>query len=303
MNDPTVIRSFIERSLKMADAQYRQVDEDLLVTQVIVEHPPLFFGPPRQEKVVLNLVFRPEAVTQYPGVELVTPGSFRLDWFIDGVRRRGRLTQQSVHWEMNLRRWQREIQPLLPADLPYFFFHHPSLSYRPFLLANVAVSYRTDERTDELYSFGLDLVNGEIRPQLQEALQDKTVSVRLPATGLQKEAIPPAEAIAVCKRYVISKAQEKDPSWSIDAQQRFEVELECLERFFLGENEQADFDRRTREIYLKFKPRIVLSWINLALIYLPEIRYTLQSLDGQELPDVVYYPVDAKLILENSGKK
>jgi hypothetical protein len=298
MYGPAEIHDYVVKVLHVANAGYRQVDENLLAAQVTVEHPPLFFGPPRMENILLNLVFQPELVGRYPGAELVVPGSYRLDWFIDGMRRRGRLTLQCVHCEMNLHRWQREIQALLPKDFPYFFFHHPSLTYRPFLIANIAITFRTDERYDELYSIGLDLTSGEVLPNLLEALKDHRLSSRLPTSGLEKEGIKPAEAVAACRQQVEAYVRQRDLDWANQAKRRFEEELNCLRRFYLGEESSSDYTKRADELYNKFRPRIILSWVNLALVYLPRIGYTLQSLSGKPLPNLVYYPVGKRLILE-----
>ncbi|HEX2954086.1 MAG TPA: YqhG family protein [Bacillota bacterium] len=298
MHEPTEIHDYVIKVLNVADAGYRQVDENLLAAQVSVEHPPLFFGPPRLENILLNLVFRPEDVGRYPGAELVVPGSYRLDWFIDGMRRRGRLALQYVHCEMNLRHWQRDIQAKLPKDFPYFFFHHPSLTYRPFLLANIAIAYRTDERRDEIFSIALDLTSGEIWPDLLETLKSHHLSNRLPTSGLEKEGIKPIEAVEICKKQVEEYIGQQDRSWADEAKQRFEEESNCLREYYIGEEKNEDYKRRADEIYDKFRPRIILSWVNLALLYLPRISYTLQSLSGSPLPKAVYYPVGERLVLE-----
>lgn len=297
MPDATAVREFVQKALAINNAEYRLVDDELIITQVTVEHPPFLFGPPRIETISLNLVFQTEHINKYPGAELVTPGSYRLNWLIDGIRRRGALTKQCVPYHTNLRKWQKEIQPLLPMGFPFFFFHHPELHYRPYLLTNFLISYRTDERRDELFAVGLDLISGEILPTLQGELQKQTLTDRMPTAHTLKEVIPVKEAIAICKNQAAQQMQKRDPGWIADAQDRFLTELACLQRYY-GENQDSEsYWSRSAELHNKFRPRVTLSWINLALLYLPEITYTLQSLNGEPLPTILYHPVGPRLQL------
>ena len=288
------IRSFVTRALKVSGAPFQEV-EKLLITQVTVEHPPFIFGPPRLETVSLNLVFQPEDVAKYPGAELVIPGSFRLNWIIDGLRQRGQIFLGSIHYDDNLRRWQREIQSLMPSDFPYFFFHRPQLRYRPFMLNNFLVSYQADEREDELVSIGIDLVDGMFRPDLSQVLSSHKISGKTPASGLMDERVSIIDAISLCKSYIEEHTQQKEDTWVKDAHSRFSTELNCLRQYYTENDDTEGFNQRSLEIFEKFRPKIVISWINLAIIYLPEVVYSLQSLDGKNLPSAVYSPVESRL--------
>jgi hypothetical protein len=297
MNNTEQIRSFVTRALKVSGAPFQEV-EKLLITQVTVEHPPFIFGPPRLETVSLNLVFHPEDVAKYPGAELIIPGSFRLNWIIDGLRQRGLIFLGSIHYDDNLRRWQREIQSLIPPDFPYFFFHRPQLRYRPFMLNNFLVSYQADEREDELVSIGIDLCNGMFRPDLNQLLSSQKISSKTPSSGLMNENVPIFDAISLCKSYIEDRAQQKEATWIKDAHSRFSAELSCLQQYYKENDDTEGFNQRSLEIFEKFRPRIIISWLNLAIIYLPEVVYSLQSLDGKDLPSAIYSPVESRLEFE-----
>lgn len=295
------IRSFVLRTLKTFGAPAQEISEELVMAQVTVEHPPFIFGPPRLETVNLNLVFDPDHIPKYPGAELMISGSYRLNWMIEGLRKRGRITLGAVHYETNLRRWQREIQRLLPEDFPYFFFHKPVLLYRPFILANFIISNQTDERHDYAYSIGLDLVTGDYRPELHQDLHGYTVTQRLPAHGLREEAISIVDAVSACRDMAEAKASSYDQVWATEAKSRFEEELVFLQRYYESDMDEG-FRARVEEIYSKFRPRTILRWINLAVLYLPEVNYTLQSLHGGTLPTAVYLPVGNRLqLIEETG--
>ena len=271
MPDAAAVREFGQKALAINNAEYRLVDGELIIAKVTVEHPPFLFGPPRLETVTLNLIFQPEHINKYPGAELATPGSYRLNWLIDGIRRRGGLTKQCVTYHTNFRKWQKEIQPLLPVGFPYFFFHHPKLHYRPYLLANFLISYRTDERRDELFSVGLDLVSGQILPTLQADLKQHTLTDRMPVTSTIKEEIPVKEAIAICRAQAEKQAKKMDPGWIEEARERFLTELACLKQYYGENRDEVAYRTRAAELHNKFRPRVTLTWINLALLYLPEV--------------------------------
>lgn len=84
---PVDIRGFVLEALKISGADFREVGEDLILAEVTVEIPPLFFDPPRLEKQTLNLVFDAEAAGRYPGAELVARNTPRLAWFVDGIKK------------------------------------------------------------------------------------------------------------------------------------------------------------------------------------------------------------------------
>ena len=63
---PEEVKAFIIETLRVSGASYRQVDDALLMAEVTVEIPPMFFEPARLEKQTLNLVFTPEEAQTTP---------------------------------------------------------------------------------------------------------------------------------------------------------------------------------------------------------------------------------------------
>ena len=127
MPDAAAVREFVQKALAINNAEYRLVDGELIIAKVTVEHPPFLFGPPRLETVTLNLIFQPEHINKYPGAELATPGSYRLNWLIDGIRRRGGLTKQCVTYHTNFRKWRRRSAPAT-GGLPLFLLSPPKVA-------------------------------------------------------------------------------------------------------------------------------------------------------------------------------
>ncbi|HBT17226.1 MAG TPA: hypothetical protein DEB05_09760 [Firmicutes bacterium] len=305
MLTPEEVKRFIITTLQVSGASYRQVDEDLLLAEVTVEIPPLFFDPARLEKHTLNLVFTPEAGAVYPGSELVVPGSYRLNWFLEGIKERGNYTLQRFSYEFQPAKTQQEIEELLPAVRQDFFLQAPSFQMRPYLGANYTLSYRTDELREELVSPGLDMVSGEVIPNFFELLAAAPAIPGAPEEGVEQQRYTLEQAFALLHNYLQEIVQAKDPLWVEEARTRYEEELYCLYQYYQEDNRDTnDFKSRAHELYDKFRPRVLARLVNLGLLYLPEVIYSAPSPTGKERPTLRYSPLLKKVegIGSNSPK-
>lgn len=294
---PTEIRSFVIDTLQVSGCSYREVDDHLLLAEVTVEIPPMFFDPPRLEKHTLNLVFEPEAVRKYPGAELVTQGSFRLNWFVEGLKERGRYTLQSISYELNPRRIQREILKILDLSVPDFFFHQPFYRIHPHLMVNYILSFQTDEIREELVSLGLDMVTGEIVEGMLAHLKDVALIPKIPKEKIEKQSFSLEEGFNRLHRRLAEMVEEKDPSWVEESRKRYEEELFCLYQYYKEgkEIQSPEFKSRAEELFHKFRPRVLIRPVNVGLLYLPEILYTVHARKGPDLPPLRYRPVLKKV--------
>lgn len=311
---PEEVKEFIIDTLRVSGASYREINQDLLLAEVTVEIPPLFFNPARLEKHTLNLVFTPEAGAAYPGSELLVPGSYRLSWFLEGLKERGNFTLQHFPWQRTPEELQTEIDPLLTEGtredkLPEIDWSAPVVRMRPYLLANYTLSYRTDELWEELISLGLDMVSGEITSDFLELLTGATAVAGTPAVEIRTQQYTMEEAFTLFREEVERWAQAKDACWIEEAQKRYEEELYCLYQYYHDDRrETEDFEYRARELYEQFRPRVLVRLVNLGLLYLPEVSYPSVSPADQKQPVLCYLPLLKKVVtptdnLEYSIKK
>jgi hypothetical protein len=293
---------FIVNSLKISNSPFNIINSELIMAQCQVSAPRTFFTPTRVENLNLQMVCTPDILSKYPGSELVIKGSYRLQWFIDGIRERGLITCGTFAYELDPRKTQREITSLL-RERPQFYFEQPTLTYHPELLVNFRVGFETDEKIEELYSLGIDLVSGEISSNLLAELHGKKITPTPPKKHLQKRKIPYREGFNSLVNHLKWQLQNRDSSWVHSAQLRWEEEVNYLESFYRGNStedeaekeDEASFYRRLAEGYRKFQPVIKIHTINVGLLYLPVVRYTLESYDGTELPALIYDPVRRKV--------
>jgi hypothetical protein len=270
------IRSFVLETLRVSGAAYREVDPDLLLAEVTVEIPPIFFDPPRLEKQTLNLVFTPEAGATYPGAELVIPGSYRLNWFIDGLKERGNYTLQSFKYDLSPEETRVALAKLCPELEKAGPLPAPTKKTRPYLLVNYTLSYQTDELREELVSLGLDMVNGKISPDFIHFLADRDPLPAVAGTEVETPSYQLDEAFALLQTALEAFVLSRDPAWVDDARTRYEEELSCLYQYYQEDRRDlADFQNRALDLYDKFRPRVVVRVVNVGLLYLPVLVYKL----------------------------
>jgi Bacterial protein YqhG of unknown function. len=299
---PSSIFDFIVDSLKISNSPFNIINTELIMAQCQVAVPRTFFTPARVETLNLQMVCNPDLLSKYPGSELVAKGSYRLQWFIDGIRERGLITGGTIPYDLDPRKTQREIIALL-REQPRFFFEQPTLIYHPELLVHFRISFETDEKLEELYNLAIDLSSGEIKDNLWVELRGKKISPTPPKKHLEKRKIPYREGYTSLLNHLRWQLQNHDSSWVKAAQSRWEEEVKYLEAFY-RENDfteqeaekeaEAGFYRRLAESYRKFQPIIRIHIINVGLLYLPLVHYTLETFDGAK-PVLTYDPVCRKI--------
>jgi len=280
-----VIFQFLTDSLKVAESPYNIINGELIMAQCQVQIPRTFFRQARTETVSLQMVCQPELLPKYPGSELVTKGSYRLQWFIDGIRERGSIVKGTYHYDPDPRRIQREIKALL-TEPPHFFFEQPLLSYHPHLLINFKVALETDEKLEELYSLSINLVNGEIQHQLLNTLAAKKLSREKPRK-LEKRKISYREGFEALLNHLGWLLKNHDRQWLEVARSRWEEEIAYLESYYHDQEEAGDessFYRRIAETYRKFQPMINIKICNAGLFFLPVVIYTVEPFVNHQTP-------------------
>ena len=293
--------NFIINSLKVAGAPYNIINNELIMAQCQVEVPRTFFTPARIDTMNLQIICQPELLAKYPGSELVSKGSYRLQWFVEGIKKRGLVFKGYFPYELDSRKIEREINSFLTEQRPSFFYKHPFLLYQPHLLVNFKVSLETDEKFDELHSLSINLVNGEISSNLLLEIQDQKYSTHIPPKKhLEERKIPYSEGFEALYNHLKWIVQNRDSAWIKNAQERWEEEVRYLEDYYQGENDgnldDQGFYRQVAEIYRKYRPVIKIFIVNVGLLLLPTIVYTIEPWgSGQELTPIIYHPIQKKI--------
>ncbi|NLY88004.1 MAG: hypothetical protein GX085_00015 [Firmicutes bacterium] len=270
------IRGFVLEALEISGAAFREVKEDLIMAEVTVEIPPLFFDPPRLKKQTLNLVFDPEAAGRYPGAELVTRNSPRLQWFVAGLKKRGRLTLQTLVYDPAVAGEKfRTCRPDLSTGGSHLEY---SEIFRPWLLVNYVVARYADRLWEEPISLGIDMSSGRIHEGFFALLKKAGMRPGVPSGQIARQVIPLEKAFALLRGFLAKKIAAADRSWYENARRCYEEELFCLYRYYHEKTGVSslnpEFIRKAKELHEQFRPRVEVRPVNFGLIYLPEFLYT-----------------------------
>lgn len=315
---PEVIFKFLEDSLKVAGSPYTIIQDELIMAQCQVQIPRTFFRSARTETMNFQLVCKPDLLPKYPGSELVIQGSYRLQWFVDGIRERGLVTRGTYRYDLDPRKTQREIKNLLNTQ-PQFYFEQPSLSYQPHLLVNFKVALETDEKSEEQYSLSINLVNGDIHHNLMIELMAKKITPEAPRKP-EKRCISYREGFGALINHLTWLLKNHDHQWLDLAKARWEEEITYLESYYdehlndLNNNyhehhlpdrdlhnhhskdglsevmDETSYFRRIAETYRKFQPFIRIKPCNIGLLYLPMVTYTVEPfINESNTPTALIY--------------
>lgn len=207
---------------------------------------------------VLNLIF--DAATGVEGVEkteLVTLGSFRLEKIFQSAARRGQFVCQ--------------------------YQEGPTTTRIPFLLTSLKISYIADRRKDELRSYGVNLKNCRIVPDLYELIRHLPMTPEFPAPYRARFTQPQILAASLqtgwqtIKGAVLEEIRAGDPSWAEAASEQLKLEIEQLETYYqsltLDNPERAaayaaEKELRIAELKWRCQPRIQVRPLHFALLYL-----------------------------------
>jgi len=260
--------------------------------------------------------------------ELVSPGSYRLNWFIDGLRARGRLCQAYVPFNLPLSKIQKQIRALWPHRHEDLYMGRFSNSHEFYLLANFKCSLKSDESNEYIDSAAINLVNGMIKYDLLEFLASAPWPVKdcVCAPAGAETAVTVEQAFQQLVDAVLARAEEKFGDWRAEPQSRFTDELERLEAYYddprsggrsvaatlatsdaaargtatVATKKEAVAERRhlVAELRDKFRPRLIIKWLNAAFLYLPIIHFQYEAISSGNVRQgqLRYEPVTGAIV-------
>lgn len=309
--NPTAVRQFVLDALKLAGAAFSAPDDELVLATCQVTKPGGIFTGPRVVQEQLQLVFTAEGAGRHPSAELVCPGSYRLRWFIAGLRARGFLTRQYYADDLSSRRIEREILALLPPAARRLSFGNQRRSFVPFLMAILRVTAEADEKRDELLPLALSLIDGSARPELPERLRSLSFLPELRYQRVERRRLTWRETWRSLQAKAVEHAASYGTDWYQPARTRLAKEGEQLRQYYQemmadAEDREAvrtEYLRRMEELREKCTPVIRVNLANLALLYLPVIVYPVQGADGLPLPPIRYEPAAGRVTWEEPERQ
>lgn len=312
---------FVIESLQLSNSTYRKIDGGLIEAFVPVKRPPSFFGIEQPPFDRLLMAFGDDPRGLPAEAELVSPGSYRLNWFIDGLRSRGRLCQAYVPFSLPLSKIQKQVRALWPHRHEDLYLGRFSNSHEFYLLANFKSSLKSDESKEYIDSAAINLVNGSIEYGLPERLAAWPVKDCVHAPAGPEPQMPVEQAFQQLVDVVLTHAEAEYGNWRAEPQSRFADEMERLEAYYddhgtsgsrgssagtsttlaaITANKELAAERQhlVAELRDKFRPRLIIKWLSAAFLYLPIVHFQYEAISADNIRQgqLRYEPVTGAIV-------
>ncbi len=143
----------------------------------------------------------------------------------------------------------------------------------PWLLINIKISYEGKQKKDEVFSIGLNLVNGMMKQDMMANLENRCLNMTIsdycyPISPIIRPMSGFSRIEAVIDQYIKNQSHE----WADEAIQTLKGEVQLLHHFYTGsdETEAEQKEKEIKEITERYEPRITYKVINGGLLYLRE---------------------------------
>lgn len=145
----------------------------------------------------------------------------------------------------------------------------------PWLVMNIKISYQGKQKRDEIFSIGLHLVNGSMKTDMMELLEEKSLQMTIsdycytisPIIRLKSGF---ARIESVLESYIHNQTHD----WAEESLKTMEEEIQLLNHFYSAkddeENTQQERDKEIGEINKRYSPYITFKVINGGIFYLEE---------------------------------
>lgn len=140
----------------------------------------------------------------------------------------------------------------------------------PYFCVNYKVSYYCDHTKENLYSLGINLLNGNVQNQFHELVTTLQLTRNTPKNVYCiPYIIKPTRALERLDLFIQNIIKDDDHHWADEAKKRWEKEQEILDYFYEGVEEKPE-SYHIEKLALKerFHPRIKVEIINGGIFYL-----------------------------------
>ncbi|MGG0666355.1 YqhG family protein [Viridibacillus arvi] len=140
----------------------------------------------------------------------------------------------------------------------------------PWLAVNYKVSYYCDQTKEMLYSFGLNLMTGQLLDGFQESLSEVDLVTAMPENAFELPyIIKPIRALERLNVAIENIVQQDDHTWAEEANKRWHKAQQVLEYFYDGvEDKPESYEMEKQALEEQYDPRIKVEVINGGLFYL-----------------------------------
>ncbi|GIO27504.1 YqhG family protein [Ornithinibacillus bavariensis] len=144
----------------------------------------------------------------------------------------------------------------------------------PWLVVNMKLSYIGKHNKDEVFSIGLNLINGMMKIDMMEFLQQQDFQMQISdycytITPLIKPISGYKRILTVINQYI----NDQDHKWAKDSLEALQNEIELLKHFYEDspEEEREQMDKELADLKERYHPKIRVSVINGGIFYMEQM--------------------------------
>ncbi|MDY0408426.1 YqhG family protein [Virgibacillus soli] len=146
------------------------------------------------------------------------------------------------------------------------------VALHPWLVVNMKLSYIGLQKKDELFSIGLNLVNGMMKTDMIDQLKHLHLQPAIPDFCYTiSPLIMPGSGFKRIEKVLTTYIEEQDHSWAEATRKELLQEKELLQQFYDGqEDEDNQFEKELTQIIERYEPKITMNVTNGGMFYLAQ---------------------------------
>ncbi|SHN12160.1 YqhG family protein [Gracilibacillus kekensis] len=142
----------------------------------------------------------------------------------------------------------------------------------PWLVTNLKVQYAGSQKKEDIYSIGLQLINGSIVSNMMNQIESIALQrVMSDYSYTISPIIRPISGFNRIFQFVEDQLLDQNWQWAIESEKLLQEELKLVEYFFDKQEDNQDILNKEKErLHERLQPKIIIEIINAGLFYLKE---------------------------------
>lgn len=146
-----------------------------------------------------------------------------------------------------------------------------NIALYPWLLTNLKISYQGKQKKDEIFSIGLNLVNGMMKIEMMDLLDTLSLSKTIsdycyPISPIIKLRSGYQRIETVIDNYI----KDQEHTWADEALKTMKNEIKMVQHFYTEDSDQEQKQKEIDEVKERYTPYITYEVINGGVVYVTE---------------------------------
>lgn len=191
------------------------------------------------------------------------------------------ITLSTKYEEKNDGEWVHFGSPRLQQIMNYLRDHHKYIKLfqqaevqkqtplYPWLLTNIKVSYEGQQKKEEIFSIGLNLVNGMMKTEMMHLLRAFDLRPSIPNFCYTiSPLIKLNSGFQRIEQVLDDYVQNQEHQWAHESLQTLQTKIDMVHHFFQDKRDSKLFENEIKALRERYTPKISYEVINGGLLYL-----------------------------------